>query len=227
MHATTLLTTLTSLTLALANPLAAPAPAPTPTHPGAVITPAPLLPRAAANLISPHHQHQPALAGRALNRSQFSSCTSKLASLANAYPTPAPSLSSWLEDQAGGHLQLTDITQINLSLTTLCSAVLPLTAPPALSAEYDRYRSQTSSWGSSAASEAERLEKECGTVVGAVVELLTMSDLGSCTKAVEGLVDVVTRSGNGVAAARETGLVAAAAAAAVGVAVGVAGVVAL
>ena len=190
MHAATLrVTTLVaSLALALANPAAQPAPQP-------LITPPPILARYAA-----------ALAPRAVTAittgEAYSSCVSRFVSLDATYPSPAPALESWFEDQGLYHVQVA--ADYN-SVYKHCQSLTGLTVPTSLSAAYTRYTSSTSSWARSAKSQVDAIASSCGGMISAGVQILLITDAGSCSSALEGVLDQATKTTKGAAPSTENG----------------------
>ncbi|KAK4040090.1 hypothetical protein C8A01DRAFT_35870 [Parachaetomium inaequale] len=180
MHTTTTLLALTGATLALANP----APAP-------LVTPAPVLHPAAARLATRQFDGDPVFSD--LNPAELSKsleCARQYASLAHEAPRESNhALASWLVTVVAQNA-VTAAETIADSLTTLCdpSVTATLTPPASLSSAWSTYQSKSTSWISSAASEAHSIASSCGGEISAVAELLVISDSESCTKAVLGIV---------------------------------------
>jgi hypothetical protein len=200
MHTTTtLLTALTSATLALANP----APAP---HP-ALVTPAPAIHPAAAQLAARQFRTSDS------DLSKSVECASLYGSLAQGMPRETNrDLGRWLLTAAGSLADLATATAIDESFTTLCDASVTatLTPPASLSSAYSTYLDNASSWVTSIAPAASSIAESCGGQISAFIDVLVISDSESCTKAVLGLVDVyngddVTTTGSGSATVSPTG----------------------
>lgn len=200
---TTFLTALTSATLALANPAPAPAPA---AHP-ALVTPAPALHPAAARLAARQFRTSDS------DMSKSIACGSAYLSLADSAPRETNTdLAKWvLTAVSPAAAELVTATALDDSFTSLCdpSLTATLTPPASLSRAWSTYLENASSWITSAAPAASSLAQSCGGEIGAVIELLVVSDSESCTKAVLDLVaaangEDVTTTGGGTATVSPT-----------------------
>ncbi|KAL2129116.1 hypothetical protein VTI74DRAFT_8206 [Chaetomium olivicolor] len=218
MHISTLLTTAALAGLALANP--APEPVAIPQ-----ITPGPFHPHAI-----PRAGLSPRAISITVDKNQLS-CARAFTDIAEDMPTATRPLQSWAASALPQNM-LTANGQLNSQLTTICSQITTVTPPASLSSEYSSYLVAASSWLSKSAAEIKSKAAECKGLMGALMEVLIISDEPSCTTAVLDLVNAYNgvdptgaaaggkASPNNAAGPRETGMVAAAAAAVVG-AVGV------
>jgi hypothetical protein len=157
-------------------------------------------------------------------------------------PTPAPELAEWLNSQEP-LFAITDPAEIQSTLTSACESLNIVVTPPAsLVSAQSSFVAAGSSWRDEKSAELISLQSQCPGDISAQVGLHLMTDDASCTSAILGLVEAAgnpvptagagdnagsdddantptaSESSAGVAAARETGLVAAVAAVAVGVA---------
>ncbi|KAH6623290.1 hypothetical protein F5144DRAFT_357377 [Chaetomium tenue] len=194
MHTTTtLLTALTSATLALANP------APVAEAHPALVTAAPALHPAAARLAARQFRTTDSEISKSI------ACGSAYLSLAGDAPRETnAALARWVLSAASPAAELITATALDESFTSLCdpSLTATLTPPASLSSAWSTYLEKASSWVTSAAPEASSLAQSCGGEIGAVIGFLVVSDAESCTKAVLDLVaaangeDVTSASGS-------------------------------
>ncbi|KAK3292940.1 uncharacterized protein B0H64DRAFT_403137 [Chaetomium fimeti] len=183
MHTTTtLLTALTSASLALAGP----APAP---HPP-LVTPAPMVQAVAARLGV--RQFRPSSAEADFSKS--TECLREYTSLAESAPreTSNRELARWMVSAASPIADAVTATEIDDSLTSVCDAsVTAITPPASLSSAYSTYRESADSWLTSVAPSASSVAQSCGGQIGSLIQLLVITDGESCTKAVLGMVDAI------------------------------------
>ena len=219
-----LLTALAGSTLVLANPA--------PAAPRPLVTPRPL---PGGHIVA----RQAASTG---GSDQELTCIRAFNSIQASMPTPAPELAEWLNSQEPLFV-ITDPAEIQSTFTSVCESLNTVVTPPAsLVSAQSSFVAAGSSWRDEKSAELMSLQSQCPGDISAQLGLHLMTDDASCTSAILGLVEAAgnpvptagagdnagsdddantpttTESSAGVAAARETGLVAAVAAVAVGVA---------